>query len=143
MFQRGQDIKESLSLGKYSEISKKLKETMESVISGREVWSIKPLRNTYEVEPAILIQENKPDKGGGNNHKFYSYLVLNNFQNHSTIKEMVRNQRYSIEHMLREEGFRSITINYYVGSKPIRKAGFEYKKNGFLIEIVYAELRKK
>lgn len=143
MFERGKDVRETLSLGKYSGISKQMRDSMDSVLSGRELWSTKKIHNTYQVEPAKIIHENKPDRGGGNNHKFYSYVSLNDFKNCSSMKDLVKNQRYTIERVLREEGFKIIVINYYVGSKPIRKAGFELIKNGLLVEIVYAELPKK
>lgn len=143
MFERGKDVIETLSLGRYSGISKRMRDLMESVLSGMDLWSTQWIHNTYQVEPAQIIHENKPDRGGGNNHKFYSYVSLNDFKNCSSMKDLVRNQSHTINRVLREEGFKIVVINYYAGSKPIRKAGFELIKNGLLVEIVYAEVSKK
>jgi hypothetical protein len=142
MFQRGQDVRETLNLGKYPSISKNLKEIMDSVLSGKGIWSTHKF-NIYQVEPSNLIHENKVDRGGGNNHKFYSYLTLNDPKNYASIKDLVKTQSYSIERVVKDQGFKTIAINFYTGPKHIRKAGFEYKEHSLLIEIVYAELRKK
>jgi hypothetical protein len=142
MFQRGQDVRETLNLGKYPTISKNLRKIMDSVLSGREIWSTHKF-DTYQVEPSNLIHENKVDRGGGNNHKFYSYLTLNDPRNYASMKDLVKAQRSSIDRVIRDQEFKTITINFYTGPKHIRKAGFEYKEHSILIEIVYAELRKK
>ena len=148
-FQRGLDVKETLKLGKFHGINKEFREVMTSIMNGTiqsMTWSSGGKKSSdlvYQVEPAKEIHENRPDTGGGNNHKFYAYLGLNDFKNYSSVKDQFKNHRYTLGRKAKDAGFKIISMNFYIGSKPIRKAGFDYKQNGLLIEIVYAELRKK
>jgi len=146
-FERGLDVKETLGLGKFSGINKKFRETMTTIMKGEIqswTWTTSTKnKQIYQVEPAKEIHRNKPDSGGGNNHKFYTYLSLNDFKNYSSVKDQIKAQHTTLARRAMEEGFKIISLNFYIGSKPIRKAGFEKGKNELLIEIVYAELRKK
>lgn len=146
-FERGLDIKETLGLGKFSGINKKFREIMTSIMKGElQTWTWttgKRNHEVYQVEPSREIHRNCPDSGGGNNHKFYTYLTLNDFKNYSSVKDQFKVQYASLAGRAYAEGFKIISMNFFIGIKSIRKRGFEYQKNAFLIEIVYVDVREK
>jgi len=141
LFQRGLDVKESLGLGKFTKVSKDLRETMDMIISNNiQRWSsyVPKVEKAYQVEPAEIKFENRPDKGGGNVNRFYTYLSLNDFGNYPALKDQIKDGSFHLNLVVQGEA-KIIAINYFIGPKSIRKAGFNLWKNPFLIEVVYVK----
>ena len=144
-FQRGVSVRESLGLGEFTGISKNLKDFFGKLMAGgleSAIWSTES--NTYSVEPKEMDFKNSTDRGGGNSHKFYVRLVLNDFSNYGSIKEKIKSYKWQMAGYLSlpDEGFKLNTMNFYIGKKYFSKVGFEYKSNSFLVEVVYNKIKR-
>lgn len=139
MFERGQDIKETLSLGKFSTISRKIKDAIDQIMNGTLHVKWTNASSIYQVEPAEIEFKNAPDSGGGNVNKLYTRIVLNDFRNYSAVKEQIKSYRYHLNNIAKEEAAKIISVNFYIGKKYFSKAGFEFKNNSILVEVNYAK----
>lgn len=147
MFERGLDIKETLELGKFSAVTKKIREIFEKIMDGsiRGVYwssfnSPKSEDLIYQVEPKEKIEyKNIPDSGGGNVNKFYVRMTLNDFKNYSAVKNQIKQHFREFEWILKEEDVKIINLNFYLGQKYFKKAGMDYYPDSLLIELNYAK----
>jgi len=142
VFKRGGGAMETLGVGEFAGISKNLKDFFGKLMDGdlgSAIWSTES--NTYSVEPKEMDFKNSADRGGGNSHKFYVRLVLNDFSNYGSVKEKIKSYKWQMAGYLSlpDDGFKLNTMNFYIGKKFFKKAGFEYKTNSFLTEVVYSK----
>ena len=141
-FERGQTVAEALGLGEFSGISKNLKEFFEKLMDGdlgSSLWTNNA--TTYPVEPREMEFKNSPDRGGGNCHRFYIRLILNDFSNYGSIKEKIKSYKHHMNgYMDFGQGFKLNTMNFYIGKKYFKKAKFEHKDNSILVEVVYSKI---
>jgi len=143
-FTRGLDVKESLRLGKFSTMTKDLRELFEKSFVKRDfggiiwaTWKSDFASDLIRSSINAIECKNMPSPNGNNVNKFFLFLEFGEHKHIGDIKDITEMLKWQISTIFGNNNCNLKNIIYSLREKNIRKAGFPVDKSCMLIEFTY------
>jgi len=139
-FQRNVGVRESLGIGEFAPILKKIKEEIgQTFIAGTMYWTTAIQPETRFKSPNSLDIEWKSilGKKDDNLHRLIAIICPR-----GEINEKIRSAKYSIKGIFRRHECKLTAVNIYSQEKWFKKFQIDYKPKHILVEIIYTKNKK-